>query len=64
MLYLESFRNQNNLVVVFDYIEIEEALNDIEFIMDLYLSQGVLFTYEILLWEFGCELVFNLKNGH
>lgn len=63
MLYLENYRNQNKLVVVFDYTDIEEALFDLDFLMDLYLSQGVMFVYEIVVGKFGCNIIFHLKSN-
>jgi hypothetical protein len=64
MLYLENYRYQNNLVIIFSFNSVEDALLGLDNLMELYLSEGILFVYEILIGELNCEIIFKLSNGH
>lgn len=61
MLYLENY--QYNLIVVFPFDTLEEALFELENIMEIYLFNGILFVYEILVGQNEVELIFHLKGN-
>jgi hypothetical protein len=63
MLYLENYKNQNSIVVLFTFPDIETTLIELDNLMDLYLSQGVVFTYDLLIGSQECDIIFYLKDN-
>lgn len=63
MLYLENYRYQNSLIVIFNFNSLEEGLLELDNLMELYFSEGIMFVYEILMGEYDCEIIFHLKGN-
>jgi hypothetical protein len=63
MLYLENYKNQNRIIVIFTFPDIETTLIQLDNLMDLYLSEGVMFTYDILMGTQEYDIIFYLKDN-